>query len=94
MNSVSGMGLIAGLLTTMAFVPQVLKVWRTRSAEDLSTGMFIVFSSGIVLWLIYGILRRDVPIIASNAGTLLLVITILVLKSKFHAETSNHLSHD
>ena len=94
MNSVSGMGLIAGLLTTMAFVPQVLKVWRTRSAEDLSTGMFIVFSSGIVLWLIYGILRRDVPIIASNAVTLLLVMTILVLKSKFHGEASNHLSHD
>jgi MtN3 and saliva related transmembrane protein len=61
-------------------VPQLVKVVRTRSADDLSYGMFGAFSIGIVLWLIYGVLRDDLPVIVANVVTLLLSVAILVLK--------------
>lgn len=77
------LGLLAGLLTTTAFVPQVLRTWRTKSANDLSTGMFIVFCSGVTLWLLYGILTRDLPVVVANAVTLMLALTILVMKFKY-----------
>jgi MtN3 and saliva related transmembrane protein len=77
------LGLIAGTLTTMAFVPQVLKIRRTRSAADISTGMFVVFCTGVALWLIYGVLNRDVAIIASNFVTLVLALTVLILKARY-----------
>ena len=83
MDPVAGLGLLAGSLTTVAFLPQVIKVWRTRSASDLSMQMVVVFSSGILLWLLYGILKGDLPIIASNLATLILVVAILILKIRY-----------
>jgi MtN3 and saliva related transmembrane protein len=83
MDFVFLLGLLAGLLTTTAFIPQVLRTWRTRSANDLSTGMFVVFCSGVTLWLIYGILTRDLPVIIANAITLMLALTILIMKFKY-----------
>jgi len=83
MDFVFLLGLLAGLLTTTAFVPQVLRTWRTKSANDLSTGMFIVFCSGVALWLIYGILTHDLPVVVANAVTLMLALTILVMKFKY-----------
>jgi MtN3 and saliva related transmembrane protein len=80
MDRLTALGLVAATLTTFSFVPQLLKVVRTRSADDLSYGMFGAFSVGIVLWLIYGILRDDLPVIAANAVTLVLSVAILVLK--------------
>lgn len=80
MDRLTTLGLVAATLTTFSFVPQLLKVVRTRSADDLSYGMFGAFSVGIVLWLIYGILRGDLPVIAANAVTLVLSVAILVLK--------------
>ncbi|HEY7852306.1 MAG TPA: SemiSWEET transporter, partial [Caulobacteraceae bacterium] len=70
----------ASFCTTVAFLPQVLRAWRTRSTRDISLGMFLVFSVGILLWLIYGLMVRDAPLIAANAVTLVLALTILVLK--------------
>jgi MtN3 and saliva related transmembrane protein len=83
MGFVTVLGLIAGTLTTMSFVPQVLKIWRTRSAADISTGMFIAFCIGVMLWLIYGVVNRDIAIIVSNFITLMLALTVLVLKAKY-----------
>lgn len=83
MDFVFLLGLLAGLLTTAAFVPQVLRTWRTRSANDLSTGMFVVFCSGVALWLIYGILTHDLPVVVANAVTLMLALTILVMKFRY-----------
>jgi MtN3 and saliva related transmembrane protein len=83
MDFVFLLGLLAGLLTTTAFIPQVLRTWRTRSASDLSTGMFVVFCSGVTLWLIYGMLTRDLPVIIANAVTLMLALTILIMKFKY-----------
>jgi MtN3 and saliva related transmembrane protein len=77
------LGLIAGGLTTIAFVPQMIQTWQTRSAKDVSFVMLITFISGIFLWLIYGILRRDIAIIAANGVTLIFNLVILGLKIRY-----------
>ena len=77
------LGLLAGILTTTAFVPQVYKTWKTRSAKDLSLSMFLIFVMGVLLWLLYGLLKRDLPVIAANSATLILAVTLLVFKLRF-----------
>ena len=77
------LGLIAGSLTTLAFVPQVLKTWRTKSGDDISLGMFLLFSTGVLLWLVYGVLIDAYPVILANALTLLLSLAILWLKLRY-----------
>ena len=83
MNLVEVLGLSAGACTTLAFLPQVIKTWKSRSAKDLSLGMFSVFCFGVLLWLIYGIFQHDVPVIAANLITLMLASTLLVFKLRF-----------
>lgn len=82
-NIVELIGLLAGFLTTISFVPQVIKTWRSRSAKDLSLGMFLLFWTGILLWLTYGIIIKNTPIIIANGFTLLLASTILAFKFRF-----------
>ncbi|MBI3032538.1 SemiSWEET transporter [Candidatus Woesearchaeota archaeon] len=77
------LGLIAGLLTTAAFIPQVWKSWKTKSTKDLSLSMTIIFFVGVVLWLIYGITVKDLPMTLWNSITLLLVGVLLILKLKY-----------
>jgi len=76
-------GAAAGALTTIAFIPQVWRVWKTRSAHDLSLSMYFIFSSGVALWLFYGILLGALPIIAANGITLLFSGAVLAMKLKF-----------
>lgn len=76
-------GLAAGFCTTVAFLPQVIKTWKTKSAKDLSLGMYILFCVGIILWLTYGIIISDLPVILTNAATLTLAISILYFKLRF-----------
>ncbi|HOB03536.1 MAG TPA: SemiSWEET transporter [Casimicrobium huifangae] len=76
-------GLIAGTLTTASFVPQVLKIWKTRSARDLSWGMAAVFCVGVSLWLVYGVLIGAPSIIIANAITFVLSLAICVMKYRF-----------
>ena len=83
MNFVEVLGLSAGACTTLAFLPQVIKTWKSRSAKDLSLGMFSVFCFGVLLWLVYGIFQHDVPVIAANLITLMLASTLLFFKLKF-----------
>jgi MtN3 and saliva related transmembrane protein len=73
-------GYLAGTLTTLSFVPQVFKAWRSKSCNDLSWGMLIVFSLGVTFWLIYGLRLWAMPIILANAVTLALLIIIIALK--------------
>jgi MtN3 and saliva related transmembrane protein len=80
---VSEIGVIAAALTTSAFLPQLIKVWRSKSAKDVSLGMFVVFTIGIALWLLYGVLRSDPVIIAANIVTFILALAILILKVRF-----------
>ena len=83
MNLIQVLGLVAGSLTTAAFFPQVLKTWKTRSAKDLSLGMFSFFCVGVALWVVYGFMVNDVPVIAANLITLLLAATLLFFKLTF-----------
>ncbi|MBT1698475.1 SemiSWEET family sugar transporter [Fulvivirgaceae bacterium PWU4] len=83
MNSIQLLGLAAGSLTTAAFLPQVIKTWKTRSAKDLSLGMFSLFCLGVALWLTYGLIVRDIPVIAANLLTLMLASTLLFFKLRF-----------
>ena len=73
-------GSLAGVLTTTAFIPQVVRTWKTRSAQDIFLFMFLLFSCGVLLWLIYGILLHALPIVLANGITLALSTSILALK--------------
>jgi MtN3 and saliva related transmembrane protein len=73
-------GMIAGTLTTVAFVPQVWRVWKTRSTRDISLGMYLVFTTGVAFWLAYGLILGAWPIIIANLVTLALTGTVLGLK--------------
>jgi MtN3 and saliva related transmembrane protein len=77
------LGFAAAACTTLAYAPQFVKVWRTRSTEDISLGMFLVLVFGVVLWLLYGLLSGDGPLIAANAITLVLAGAILFMKLKY-----------
>ena len=83
MNTIQLVGLVAGFLTTAAFLPQVIKTWKSRSAKDLSLGMFSLFCLGVAMWLVYGLVVRDIPVIAANLLTLLLASTLLYFKLKY-----------
>ena len=76
-------GLVAGFLTTVAFVPQVVRVWKLKEARDLSFATFLIFLIGIILWLIYGILISNLPIILFNSLTIILASLILFFKLKY-----------
>ena len=82
MNYVDIIGFTAGTLTTIAFVPQAIKIWKTKSAKDISLGMFVILCTGIILWIVYGILVKSLPLVAANATTLVFALSILVLKIK------------
>jgi len=77
------LGMIAALLTTLAFVPQVLRIYLTKSANDVSFLMFSIFSSGVLLWLMYGLLIGSAPIIAANVVTLALCLIVILLKLRY-----------
>ena len=76
-------GSIAATLTTTAFIPQVWQVWRTRHTHDISLGMYAIFTSGVAMWLIYGLSLGSWPIIIANSITLLLAGAVLVMKIRF-----------
>ena len=75
-------GYLAGLLATVAFLPQVAKTVKDKSAKDISLGMYVLFCAGVGLWLVYGVLISSWPIVISNLITLILSGTVLVLKIK------------
>ncbi len=76
-------GLMAGALTTLSFVPQVHQTWRTKSTRDISLPMFLAFCTGVLLWLIYGIMIRSLPVMLANGVTLILSGAILVMKLRW-----------
>lgn len=85
MNSefIDVLGLVAGTLTTIAFLPQLLKTWKSRSAKDVSLVMMITFCIGVALWIVYGLAIGAMPIIAANVVTLSLALMILILKIRY-----------
>ena len=85
-DTITFVGFVAGTLTTLSFVPQVLHTARTRRCDDLSYGMLLAFAAGVFLWLLYGIWLHAMPIIVANAITLALIAAILVMKIRFSAK--------
>ncbi|NTW48462.1 MAG: SemiSWEET transporter [Chlorobiales bacterium] len=83
MSWVTYLGMVAAVCTTASFLPQALKTIRTKNTKDLSLGMYAVLTVGVVLWLVYGLVIRDIPVIAANSVTLFLTMTILVLKIRY-----------
>jgi MtN3 and saliva related transmembrane protein len=82
MNS-EEIGTLAGLLTTIAFIPQVWRVWKTRSARDISLPMYVIFTAGVALWFAYGLMTGALPLIVANGVTLLLAGAVLAMKLRF-----------
>lgn len=80
MTGITLIGFAAALCTTAAFVPQVMRTLRTRSTRDISLWMFLVMTAGVLLWLIYGLLVHDRPLVVANGITFVLSLTILVMK--------------
>ena len=83
MDFITILGLIAGALTTIAFLPQLFKTWKSKSAKDVSLETLAIFSFGVLLWLIYGIYLQALPIILANSLTLIFNLIILGLKIKY-----------
>jgi len=75
-------GYLAAICTTISFVPQVVRIWQTKNTSAISLGMYLVFVIGIVLWLVYGLIIGNIPMIVANAVTLFLAGTVLVMKLK------------
>ncbi|MDP3963088.1 MAG: SemiSWEET transporter [bacterium] len=75
-------GIAGSSLATISFLPQVVKSWKTRKTEDISFAMYTLYTLGIILWVIYGFLRWDIPILLGNSITLFLCGSILYLKLK------------
>lgn len=88
MSFVSIIGLLAAAFTTISFVPQALTTIRTKNVEGLSLGMYIVFTLGIVCWLTYGIVLKDLPMILANSITIVFVFIILFFIIKYRKKKS------
>tara|TARA_B100000780_G_scaffold105106_1_gene73592 strand:- start:876 stop:1136 length:261 start_codon:yes stop_codon:yes gene_type:complete len=83
MNWVNYIGIFAGILTTISFIPQVIKVWKSKSTKDLSAWWLLIFCVGVSSWLLYGFLIIDLPIIIANAATIFLLLFIVIAKIIF-----------
>jgi MtN3 and saliva related transmembrane protein len=83
MDAITVVGLIAALFTTISLFPQLIKIYKTKSTRDISTGMFTLFGGGVFLWFIYGVLVNDVPIIIANSLAFIQALVILFFKVKY-----------
>jgi len=83
MSTIDWLGAIAASLTTTSFIPQVWQVWRSRHTKDISLGMYAIFTGGVIMWLLYGIMLGSWPIIIANGITALLAGTVLLMKLRF-----------
>lgn len=77
-------GLAAGILTACSMLPQVFKILKEKKAEDVSLIMLLVLLAGLVLWIVYGFKKNDMPIIVTNCFSLLVNITMVILRIKYH----------
>jgi len=83
MNGTQLIGLAAGILTACSLLPQVIKTWKEKKAEDVSLVMLFVLQAGLVLWIVYGFKRSDLPIIVTNCFSLLVNIVMVLLGIKY-----------
>ncbi|MGA8264156.1 MAG: SemiSWEET transporter [Ignavibacteriaceae bacterium] len=79
-------GFVAAFCTTLAFVPQAIKVYKTKKTDDISFGMFLLMCVGVALWDVYGFIIGSIPVIMANSMTLLLAVYIFIMKIKHERE--------
>lgn len=77
------LGYVSATFTTIAFLPQIIKTIRTKSAKDVSMGMFVFFTTGVFLWIIYGVLTKTMPLIIANSVIFCLSLIQIILKIKY-----------
>ena len=82
-NLMTYVGLVAGILTTISFLPQAIKTWQTKSTKDISLAMFLTFCVGVTLWVVYGFYTNNLPVFVANFATFLLAFSILVCKLRY-----------
>ncbi|MGA2682831.1 MAG: SemiSWEET transporter [Candidatus Bathyarchaeia archaeon] len=83
MDYVAIIGFMAAAFTVIAFLPQLTKVWKTKSTKDISLGMFSIFCGGTFLWLVYGMLTQDSPVAIANFLIFIQAFIILIFKLKY-----------
>jgi MtN3 and saliva related transmembrane protein len=83
MDMIQIIGFVAGTCTSLAAAPQLIKAWKTKEVKDISMKMFLLFVVGISLWLLYGILKSDIPIVITNSISLAFNGAMLALKLKY-----------
>ena len=82
-NIITIIGLTAAAFTTIALFPQLIKVWKTKSTRDISTGMFSLYCCGVFLWFVYGICLNNLPLMIANSLAFIQGIIILIFKAKY-----------
>lgn len=88
MNTTQIVGIIAGVLTAISMLPQLIKMVKEKKADDVSLLMLLVLLAGLSLWVVYGIMREDLPIIVTNSFSLMLNITVVILRLKYGRTTT------
>jgi len=83
MDSIELLGMTAGTISSITFLPQVIKTWKSKSAKDISLWMLLFVTSSVILWLIYGIFLKSIPIIYTNSAVLLMSLILLYFKWAF-----------
>ncbi len=83
MTSIQVLGYVAGTISTLVFLPQVIKTWKTKSAKDISIFMFLFATLSVILWLVYGVLIKNGAIIYTNSVILVLSSIMLYFKIRF-----------
>ena len=87
-NYIDLFGFSAALLTTIAFLPQLYKTWKTKSADDVSLIMLILFITGLLFWIIYGLKIHSIPILVANVVTFIFNFSILILKLSYNKKNN------
>ncbi|MBK7882787.1 MAG: SemiSWEET transporter [Chitinophagaceae bacterium] len=84
MNAIEILGMSAGTISSITFLPQVIKTWKSKSAKDISLWMFLLVTLSVIMWLVYGILIKSVPIIYTNSMVLMMSLIMLYFKFRFN----------
>jgi MtN3 and saliva related transmembrane protein len=86
---IEAIGFVAGTLTTLAFVPQVVTTWKSRSGGGMSTATLLAFTTGVGLWVVYGVLQHATSVVVFNTVTFALGLSLIAMKRRFSGRTSS-----
>ena len=91
MEALDILGLTAGSISGITFIPQVIKTWKTKSADDISLLMFTFATLSVIMWLVYGIIKKDIAIIYTNSLVLICSLIMLYFKFRYSSKKDNEI---